>query len=74
MQGHFYSPMLPSGGGGYIQVCVCVCVCVCIQVWNLFTEAWLIYNVLVSGVQQSDSVTHIYTHILFHILFHYCLL
>ena len=27
MQGHFYSPMLPSGGGWiYTSVCVCVCV------------------------------------------------
>ena len=31
----------------------------------------MIYNVLVSGVQQSDSVIYIY---LFHILFHYSLL
>ena len=32
----------------------------------------LIYNaVLVSGLQQSDSVINIHIHILFHILFHY---
>ena len=29
----------------------------------------LIYNVLLSAVEQTDSVMHIY--ILFHILFHY---
>jgi len=35
-----------------------------------FTEVWLIDNVvLISAVQQSDSV--IYIHILVHILFHY---
>ena len=37
---------------------------------NYFTEIQLIYNVvLISAVQQSDSVIYIY--ILFHILFHY---
>ena len=37
---------------------------------NHFTEIQLIYNVvLISAVQQSDSVIHI--HILFHSLFHY---
>ena len=44
----------------------------------LLIEAWLIYNVLVSGVQHSDSVIYlyinIYAYILFHILFHYGLL
>ena len=41
----------------------------------LFIEIQLVYNVvLVSGVQQSDSVILIYTHTLFHILLHYCLL
>ena len=40
------------------------------------SEAWLIYNVvLVSGIQQSDSVidTHVYMYIyiLLQILFHY---
>ena len=40
-----------------------------------FNEVQLIYKlVLVSGVQQSDSVTHVYTHFFFHILFHYGLL
>ena len=34
------------------------------------TEVWLIYNVLlITGVQQSGSVIHIYT--FFNILFHY---
>ena len=38
----------------------------------IFIEVWLIYNVVLdSGVQQHDSVIHIYIHILFHILFHY---
>ena len=36
-------------------------------------EVELICNVLVSRVQQSDSVTHTYTYI-FQILFHYSLL
>ena len=26
-----------------------------------FSELWLNYNVLITAVQQSDSVTHIYT-------------
>ena len=37
-------------------------------------EVWLIYSVLVSGVQQSDSVVPIHVYILFHILFYYGLL
>ena len=37
-------------------------------------EVYLIYHVLVSGVQQSDSVTYIYVSILFQILFPYGLL
>ena len=39
----------------------------------LFIEIWLIYNVvLISAVQQSDSIIHIYiyTHLVFHLLFH----
>ena len=44
-----------------------------------FIDVQMIYNVLISAVQQSDSViyiyiyiyTHTHTHILFHILFHY---
>ena len=37
-------------------------------------EAYLIYNVvLVSGVQQSDSVLYMCIYILFDILFHYSL-
>ena len=61
MQDHFYSPILPCKGkrGGvdiYTSVCVCVCARVCVRArtgmeFNLFTEAWLTYNVLVSGVQ-----------------------
>ena len=45
-----------------------------------FMEVYLIYNVLVSGIQQSESIIHIhihiYTHIsiLFQILFLYRLL
>ena len=44
-------------------------------IFNLFLiEVYLIYNVvLVSGVQQSDSVIY-YIYILFHILFPYGLL
>ena len=35
-----------------------------------FIEAELIYNaVLISSVQQSDSIIHVYIHL--HILFHY---
>ena len=34
-----------------------------------FIEIYIIYNVLISAAQPSDSVIHIY--ILFHILFHY---
>ena len=44
---------------------------------DLMTEqlTWLIYNVvLVSSVQQSDSVVHIHTYFLFQIIFHYALL
>ena len=42
---------------------------------KFFIEVYLIYNVvLVSGVQQSDSVIHTYIYILFPILFHYGLL
>ena len=37
-----------------------------------FYEVYLIYNVLISGIQQSNSV--IYVCILFHIHFHYGLL
>ena len=43
------------------------------------SEVWLIYFLLISAVQQSDSVIHIfekeaYTHmLLFHIIFHYSL-
>ena len=34
-----------------------------------FIDVWLTYNVvLISSVQQSDSVIHIY--VIFHILFH----
>ena len=37
-----------------------------------YTGAWLAYSaVLVSGLQQSDSVLHIHTFILFQILFSY---
>ena len=31
--------------------------------------AWLINNVLISGVQQSDSLIHIHTPVVFQILF-----
>ena len=42
----------------------------CFHFFLNFIEVELIYNVvLISAVQQSDSVIHIY--ILFHILFHY---
>ena len=42
---------------------------------KIFIDVQLIYNiVLVSGVQQSDSVTHTYTFILFQTLFQYRLL
>ena len=45
----------------------------------VFIKVQLIYNVLISAVQQSDSVihtyiciyVHIYIYILFYILFHY---
>ena len=36
-----------------------------------FFEVYLIYNVVLSAVQQSESVTHTHTHILFYSLFHY---
>ena len=64
-----------------VQSQIFVCVCVLIRFFSfsfLKIEAQLIYNVLVSGVQQSDSVlfmyTCIYTYIFFHILLHYSLL
>jgi len=46
---------------------------------HIFIEVWLIYNVmLISAIQQSDSVTYIYIYIYIHthtlflnILFHY---
>ena len=47
------------------------------EAWkSLFFNLQLIYNVvLISIIQQGDSVTHththIYTHILLHVLFHY---
>ena len=44
------------------------------SVLNLFYWNIVVYNVLISGVQQSDSVTHTYIYLLFHILFHYGLL
>ena len=37
--------------------------------YSLFIEVCLIYNVLVSGVQQSDSVIHAYRSFFFQILF-----
>ena len=41
----------------------------------LLTDVQLTYNVvLISAVQQSDSVLHIYIYIIFQILFHYRLL
>ena len=44
--------------------------CCCLN----FIEVSLIYNVvLISSVQQGDSVIHMYVCILFHILFHYVL-
>ena len=63
-------------------MCVCVCVCVCVGVAILVDQ--LIYNflleckwleckwltmLLVSGIQQSDSMTYIHVSILFQILF-----
>ena len=45
-------------------------------IFKIFIEIYLIYNaVLVSNVQQSDSIIHKYTNIfLFYILLHYRLL
>ena len=44
------------------------------SVLNLFYWNIVVYNVLISGVQQSDSVTYTHIYTLFHILFHYGLL
>ena len=64
-------------------MCVCVCVCVCEKLLGhtimlclilFYIVVQLIYNVSVSGVQQSDSVIQIDISILFQILFLYCLL
>ena len=41
---------------------------------ELFIEVKEMDNVLVSGIQQSASVTYMCIYILFHILFHYSLL
>ena len=41
---------------------------------ELFIEVKEMDNVLVSGIQQSGSVTYMCIYILFHILFHYSLL
>ena len=43
-----------------------------VQSVYFFIEVYFIFNVLISAVQQSDSVLciYIYTHILFYILFH----
>ena len=41
-------------------------------VLNIFNEIYLIYSVvLITAVQQSDSVIYIYICILFYILFYY---
>ena len=45
------------------------CIKICIKIYRFIfsIEVQLVYNVvLVSGVQHSDSVTHIYISILFH--------
>ena len=65
--------------GGYFSV---MGTCWEVHLFSFFKiEVWLIYSiVLISGVQQSDSVLslsyiymYIYIYIPFHILFHYSL-
>ena len=40
-------------------------------IFKNFIAVWLIYNVLVSGAKQNDSVTHMHTSSVFQILFLY---
>ena len=57
-----------------LSTCLCIFIFILffLKTLNFLIEVELIYSV--SGVQQSDSVMHIYLYILFQILFHYRLL